>query len=235
MAKDISKAKSGNVKSEAKANIQKAKASIDESKRQIDKAKLDIKAAKLNIKKQKNAIKEEKARLKNAKAEAKEEKATAKEEKKTEKANDVQKSPVTQKAEKAAKPAVTPTVKLGKFVIKITSNDMKMFNLLSANGQVIATSQMYTTYDACQNGIKSVGTNAPIAPIEDQTVEGYTPLPNPKFELYIDKGGSDYRFRLKAKNGQNIVASQGYSTKEACLEGIESVKINSKTRIIDEE
>ncbi len=47
-----------------------------------------------------------------------------------------------------------------------------------------------------------------------------------KFEVYQDKGG-DYRFRLKASNGQTIATGQGYTTKAACLNGIESIKKNA--------
>jgi len=47
-----------------------------------------------------------------------------------------------------------------------------------------------------------------------------------KFELYTDKSG-EYRFRLLAGNGQNILASEGYTTKAACENGIESVKTNA--------
>ncbi|MDY3198652.1 MAG: DUF1508 domain-containing protein, partial [Pseudomonadaceae bacterium] len=43
------------------------------------------------------------------------------------------------------------------------------------------------------------------------------------FEIYQDKGG-EYRFRLKASNGQSILASEGYKTKASCLNGVESVK-----------
>jgi uncharacterized protein len=47
-----------------------------------------------------------------------------------------------------------------------------------------------------------------------------------KFELWIDKGG-DYRFNLKAANGQVIATSQGYSSKAGAINGIESVKTNA--------
>lgn len=47
-----------------------------------------------------------------------------------------------------------------------------------------------------------------------------------KFELYKNDAG-EFRFRLKAANGQNILASQGYSQKAGALNGIESVKTNS--------
>lgn len=48
-----------------------------------------------------------------------------------------------------------------------------------------------------------------------------------KFEVYKDKAG-EFRFRLKAANGQNILGSEGYKAKASCLNGIESVKKNSQ-------
>lgn len=48
-----------------------------------------------------------------------------------------------------------------------------------------------------------------------------------KFEVYKDKAG-EFRFRLKAGNGQKILASEGYARKSSCLNGIESVKKNSQ-------
>ncbi len=48
----------------------------------------------------------------------------------------------------------------------------------------------------------------------------------PKFEIY--KGQDDhFYFRLLATNGQNILSSQGYTTKAKCQNGIESVKSNA--------
>jgi hypothetical protein len=47
-----------------------------------------------------------------------------------------------------------------------------------------------------------------------------------KFEVYEDKTG-EFRFRLKAGNGENILASEGYSSKAACMNGVESVKKNA--------
>lgn len=48
-----------------------------------------------------------------------------------------------------------------------------------------------------------------------------------KFEIYKDKKG-EFRFRLKAGNGQNILGSEGYSKKPSCMNGVESVKKNSQ-------
>ncbi|BDA78474.1 UPF0339 protein [Leptospira kobayashii] len=47
-----------------------------------------------------------------------------------------------------------------------------------------------------------------------------------KFEIYKDKAG-EYRFRLKAANGEVIATGEGYSSKQACENGIESVKKNA--------
>ncbi|WP_082478232.1 MULTISPECIES: YegP family protein [unclassified Microbacterium] len=47
-----------------------------------------------------------------------------------------------------------------------------------------------------------------------------------KFELYTDKSG-EYRFRLKSGNGEVIAISEGYSSKSAALNGIDSVRRNA--------
>lgn len=113
---------------------------------------------------------------------------------------------------------------MGKFLIKKTKTGIK-FDLKATNGQVIATSEVYTTKAACKKGIASVAKNAVIANVEDQTVEGFETLKNPKFELYTDKKG-EFRFRLKAKNGQIVAVSEGYKTMKACVNGIKSVQKN---------
>ncbi len=114
---------------------------------------------------------------------------------------------------------------MGKFVIRETNTGVK-FDLKAGNGEVIATSEVYTTEAACLKGINSVQENAPKANVEDQTVEGYATEKHPKFEMYVDKAG-EYRFRLKATNGQVIATGEGYTAKAGCLNGIESVKKNA--------
>ena len=97
---------------------------------------------------------------------------------------------------------------MGKFVIKQAKSG-PMFNLKARNGEIIGTSEIYKSLDACKNGIASVQKNAPVANLEDQTKEGFEKASNPKFELYTDKKG-EFRFRLKAGNGQIFLASEGY-------------------------
>ena len=85
---------------------------------------------------------------------------------------------------------------MGKYVIKESKNGF-VFSLKAGNGEIIGVSEEYTGKDACKNGIESVKKNAPIANIEDQTVEGYKNEKNPVFEIFTDKKG-EFRFRLKA-------------------------------------
>ena len=113
---------------------------------------------------------------------------------------------------------------MGKFVVKQTATGVK-FDLKAGNGEVIATSEVYTTESACMNGIQSVK-NCCVGEIEDQTAEEVVTVKHPKFEMYLDKAG-EYRFRLKARNGEIIATSEGYKAKASCLNGIESVKKNA--------
>ena len=122
---------------------------------------------------------------------------------------------------------------MGKFVVKKTNTGVK-FDLKASNGQVIATSEVYSSADACKNGIASVQKNAPVAAVEDQTVADYAVEKNPKFEIYTDKAG-EFRFRLKATNGQVIAVSEGYTTMASCKNGVESVQKNAVDAEIVEE
>ena len=122
---------------------------------------------------------------------------------------------------------------MGKFVIRETATGVK-FDLKAGNGEVIATSEVYSSKDACKKGIASVQKNAPVANVENQTVEGYAAEKHPKFEVYADKAG-EFRFRLKATNGEVIAVSEGYKAVASCLNGIESVKKNAVDAAIVEQ
>ena len=114
---------------------------------------------------------------------------------------------------------------MGKFAIKTTKSGVK-FNLKATNGEIIAASEVYKTLASCKNGIESVRRNSAKANFEDQTVENIEKAKCPKFEMYTDKAG-EFRFRLKATNGEIIAVSEGYKSKASCLNGIESVKKNA--------
>ena len=142
-------------------------------------------------------------------------------------------------AKTAAKPAevetATPTKEeyTGRFEINKSKDGKKyFFNLYASNKVGIATSQMYSSAQSALNGIKSVIANAATAPIEDQSLKKYDTLPYPKWEIYIDNGGK-YRFRLNASNGNCVCHSQGYTTKPACKNGIDSIIRSSRNAEID--
>lgn len=123
---------------------------------------------------------------------------------------------------------------MGKFAIKTTKSGFK-FNLKATNGEIIASSEVYKTLASCKNGIESVRKNSAKANFEDQTAPDFAKAKCPKFEMYTDKAG-EFRFRLKATNGQIIAVSEGYKAKASCLNGIESVKKNApEAEVVTEE
>ena len=182
--------------------------------------------------KKKKATAAEKAPVKKAPAA---EKAPVKKAPAAEKAP-VKKAPAAPKASAKAAPAqeITEITLAGKgqFAIKRAGDGRYMFNVHAGNTQVIASSQMYASMTACRNGINSVGVNAPIAAIEDQTLSSVNEEKCPKFQIYFDKAGK-YRFNLLAANGQNILAcTQGYTQKSSCKNGIKSVINNAHATIV---
>ncbi len=100
---------------------------------------------------------------------------------------------------------------MGKFEIKQAKNDQYHFNLKAGNGQIILTSEMYTTKAACVNGIESVKKNA------DN---------DDRYERKEAKNGK-YHFNLKAGNHQIIGSSQMYADQGGMENGIDSVKKNA--------
>ena len=121
---------------------------------------------------------------------------------------------------------------MGRFVIRQTDTGYR-FELKASNGETVASSEVYRTHAACVKGIESVVKCAAKAKFEDLTVEGRA-VAHPKFELYEDKSG-EFRFRLKARNGEIIAVSEGYTTKASCENGIASVRKNAPEAALTEE
>lgn len=120
---------------------------------------------------------------------------------------------------------------MGKFIVRQVPSGYK-FDLKAGNGETIATSEVYTTLPACMNGVKSVASCAADAGVLDLTGEE-AQVKHPRFELYQDKAG-EYRFRLKARNGEIIATSEGYAAKASCLNGIESVRKNAPEAAVED-
>ncbi|HXF43501.1 MAG TPA: YegP family protein [Pyrinomonadaceae bacterium] len=106
----------------------------------------------------------------------------------------------------------------GKFEVKKSKSGKFTFNLKASNGQVILTSESYSSHEACLNGIESVRKNAG---------------KDANFERKVAKDGSPY-FVLKASNGEIIGKSEMYSSKRTMENGINSVKKNAMTAPVAE-
>jgi uncharacterized protein YegP (UPF0339 family) len=107
---------------------------------------------------------------------------------------------------------------MGKFVVTIRKNGEFQFNLKATNGQVILTSEGYTTKTACLAGIESVRKNAAAD----------------RFEVVVAKNGKPY-FNVNAANGQTVGSSQMYASERTMKQGIASVKANAPESPVVEE
>ena len=101
-----------------------------------------------------------------------------------------------------------------------TCSDEKTIEQMCKAGMNVARLNFsHGTHEDHQMRIDSIKKNAPVANVEDQTVENFEVMKHPKFEMYQDKAG-EYRFRLKATNGQIIAVSEGYVAKTSCVNGL---------------
>lgn len=107
---------------------------------------------------------------------------------------------------------------MGKFVITTRKNGEFQFNLKASNGQVILTSEGYSTKLACENGISTVKKNSE----EDA-----------RFDCKTASNGKPY-FNLKASNGQIIGTSEMYESEAARDNGIKSVKNNAPEASVED-
>lgn len=112
----------------------------------------------------------------------------------------------------------------GQFVCYKTAKGYWNYRLKASNKETIAVSggTGYSSFSACKAGIESVRKNSGVK-IEDQALQKYEQLKNPKFEIYKDKADK-FRFRLKASNGELICTCEdGYASKDSCKKGIASL------------
>ncbi len=99
----------------------------------------------------------------------------------------------------------------GKFEVYKDKAGKYRYRLKAGNGQVILTGEAYNSKNACLEGIDSVKKNS-----QKETA----------FEIYQDKKG-EFRFRLKASNGEIIGQGEAYNSKSGCMKGMESIKKNA--------
>ena len=108
---------------------------------------------------------------------------------------------------------------MAKFEISVRKNGEFQFNLKASNGEIILTSEGYTTKAACLNGIESVRKNGPV---------------EERYEIKEAKNGKPF-FNLKASNGQVIGSSQMYASERTMKQGIASVMRNAPDSPVVEE
>jgi len=108
---------------------------------------------------------------------------------------------------------------MGKFVISKRTNGDFQFNLKANNGQIILTSQGYSSKSSCENGVESVRAN---------------PQVDSRFERKISSNEKPY-FNLKSSNGQIVGSSEMYESTTSMENGIASVKTNAPEATIDDQ
>ena len=118
---------------------------------------------------------------------------------------------------------------MGKFLIKKVPTGFK-FDLKDAHGDTVATGEVYTTKASCLKGVQGILAIAPNAP----TVAEGEVAKNPKFEVFRDKKGQ-FRFRLIARNGKIIAASEAHMTLYGCERAIDSVRSAAEKATIEEQ
>jgi uncharacterized protein len=108
---------------------------------------------------------------------------------------------------------------MGKFVITKRTNGEFQFNLKAGNGQVILSSEGYSSRANCENGIESVRKNS-----QDDA----------KYDQKTSSNKKHY-FNLKATNGQIIGTSDMYESEGGRQNGISSVKENAPKAVIEDQ
>lgn len=128
--------------------------------------------------------------------------------------------------EAEAKKIEASTRRPGTIQIYKDSGGQFRFRIKASNENTVAHSQGYARKSGAKNGIEAVIKIANEAETVDTTKKGteyLVTIGRPVFEVYRDNEGK-FRFRLRAANTSNILASQGYTSKENCFNGIKSVK-----------
>jgi len=107
----------------------------------------------------------------------------------------------------------------GKFELKKSTNGKFFFSLKAGNGERVLGSEMYETKAAAENGIESVKENA---------------ADDARYERKESNKGTHY-FNLKVGNGQVIASSEMYNTAAGMNSGVESVKTNAASAVVDDQ
>ena len=119
---------------------------------------------------------------------------------------------------KKEKPAEEKKRFVGKWVVEIKSDDEYMSKLSASNGEVMLSSEIYTTEEGARAGIATI-----IKAIETG-----------EFIIYQDKS-KDYYYKLKNAQNRLLCAGEIYKSKAQCEKAVESVKRIAKEAVIQDE
>lgn len=108
---------------------------------------------------------------------------------------------------------------MAKFTLFKGNNGEFYFNLKAGNGEIIGKSEGYKAKDSALNGVQSVQKNA---------------ISQERFELK-QAANDKWHFNLKATNGQIILSSQMYASKDGAQNGIDSVIRHAPEADLDDE
>ncbi|MBE7081169.1 MAG: DUF1508 domain-containing protein [Clostridiales bacterium] len=106
----------------------------------------------------------------------------------------------------------------GKWIIERESDDEFVSKLIASNGEVMLTSEIYTTADGAKSGIETI----------------IRSIVNDNFTIYQDKN-KNYYYKISSANNRLLCAGEIYKTKDGCLNAVESVKrIAEDSPVLDE-
>ncbi len=109
-------------------------------------------------------------------------------------------------------------MEIPKFQVFVGKDDQYYFRLRAGNGEIILKSEGYVQKAGCENGVKSVKTNAP----NDRRYDKNTSVDDKCY------------FNLKAANGEIIGTSETYNSNQACDNGMKSVKTNAPVAPVED-
>ncbi|MDD6995057.1 MAG: DUF1508 domain-containing protein [Candidatus Borkfalkiaceae bacterium] len=118
-----------------------------------------------------------------------------------------QKKAQAKSADKSAEKAKSSKRMLGKWQVIIKGENAYIAALSASNGEVMLTSEIYSTEDGARNGIATI-------------IKG---VETGNFIIYRDKGG-DYYYKLKSAGNRLLCVGEIYKSKDACEKAVQSVK-----------
>ena len=128
------------------------------------------------------------------------------------------KAPAKKVEEKPIEEVKQPKKKVGKWTVEFKGHGEYLSKLLASNGEVMLSSEIYTTEEGARGGIATI-------------IKG---VDSGKFVIYQDKN-KNYYYKLKTANNRLLCVGEIYKSKDQCLKAVESVKRIAKDSTILEE